>query len=302
MNTAVPLLLVDPLLYTAAMGAFGLLIGSFLNVVVYRLPLMMEREWRSECHLLLETGAGEGDDGPVFDLVQPRSRCPSCQMQIAAFDNVPVISYLLLGGKCRHCAQRISARYPMVEAAAGCASAYAGWHFGFVDGVLTLESLARSLAAAVFAWYLIALALIDFDTQLLPDSMTLPLLWFGLGAGFFGIFAPDLDSAVLGAMFGYLSLWSVYWVFKFVTGKEGMGYGDFKLLAALAAWLGWQSLPALILLSSAVGAVVGISLLLSGLRRRSEPIPFGPYLALAGIIMMFWGDSIARLLSPGGVL
>ncbi len=292
---------IDPLLLVGIMGVFGLIIGSFLNVVIHRLPMMMEREWRSECEALLNDQQAGGDDA-AFDLMRPRSRCASCNAQIAARDNIPVVSWLLLRGRCRQCGSAISVRYPLVETFTGLVTAYAAWHFGVVDGPATFESYVRILAAAVFCWYLIVLALIDYDTQLLPDSLTLPLLWFGIACAFHGFFVPDLSSAVLGAMFGYLSLWSVYWLFKFATGKEGMGYGDFKLLAAMAAWLGWQSLPALILLSSAIGAVIGIGLLVSGQVRRSQPIPFGPYLALAGLVMMFWRDAIMGLLPSGGVL
>ena len=282
------------------MGFFGLLVGSFLNVVIFRLPVMMDREWRTECRLLLDMEAGQTE--AAFNLLKPRSCCPGCKSPISAFDNIPVFSFLLLGGKCRNCRRPIPLRYPLVEFATGCVTAYAGWYFGFFDGQLTPDSLLRAVAAAVFSWYLIALALIDYDTQLLPDSMTMPLLWIGITLSFFGVFAADLDTAVIGAIAGYLSLWSVYWAFKLITGKEGMGYGDFKLLAALAAWLGWQALPALILLSSLVGAVIGITLMATGARRRDEAIPFGPYLALAGIIMMFYGDSLRHLLSPSGVL
>jgi leader peptidase (prepilin peptidase)/N-methyltransferase len=293
--------MIEPALFVAAMAILGLMIGSFLNVVIHRLPLMMEREWRAECHGLLETNP-DAEEPEVIDLVQPRSRCPSCQGQISAFDNMPVLSFLILRGKCRRCRTPISARYPLVEAFTGGLTAYAAWHFGLGDGVVTGMGLWHSLAASLFIWYLVAMALIDFDTYQLPDSLTLPLLWMGIGCGFFGFLTPDLESSVLGAMFGYLSLWSVYWAFKIVTGKEGMGYGDFKLLAALGAWLGWQSLPALILLSSALGAVVGISLMLRGTIQRSQPMPFGPYLSFAGLIMLFWRDEIAGALAPVGAL
>ncbi|MCB1745867.1 MAG: prepilin peptidase [Gammaproteobacteria bacterium] len=300
MNPATSALPIDPWFFVAGMGVLGLLIGSFLNVVIHRLPRMMEREWKSECRQLL--GQEESDDGAVFNLVTPRSRCPHCERQIAAIDNVPVLSYVLLGGKCRHCRQRISPRYPVVEFVSGALAAYAAWRFGPTEDGVTGMSAFAAVAAAIYSWYLLALALIDYDTQLLPDSMTLPLLWFGIACAFFGPFAPDLASAVLGAMFGYLSLWSVYWLFKLVTGKEGMGYGDFKLLAALGAWLGWQALPTLILVSSAVGAVIGIGLIATGLVKRSQPIPFGPYLAIAGIIAMHWQDELAALFSFGRTL
>ncbi|MGE0482808.1 MAG: A24 family peptidase [Gammaproteobacteria bacterium] len=300
MTTSVSLLPIAPWMFVAAIGVLGLLIGSFLNVVIHRLPLMMEHEWKSECRQLL--GETQTGDEPPFNLVVPRSRCPACKAQIAAFDNIPVLSYLVLGGRCRHCGQRISLRYPAVECVSGMLATYAACRFGVTDAGVTTSGAFAAIAAALYCWYLLALALIDYDTQLLPDSMTLPLLWFGIACAFFGSFAPGLDSSVLGAMFGYLSLWSVYWLFKLVTGKEGMGYGDFKLLAALGAWLGWQTLPTLILLSSAVGAVIGISLIATGVVKRSQPIPFGPYLAIAGIVAMFWRGELAALLSFGRTL
>ncbi|MEX2482346.1 MAG: A24 family peptidase [Gammaproteobacteria bacterium] len=300
MHDSLSLPLIEPWLLVTLMVVLGLLVGSFLNVVVHRLPLMMEREWRSECRHLLDIDDNGEDE--AFDLVRPRSRCPSCAKPIAAWDNVPVLSYLLLGGKCRHCRTPISFRYPLVEGVSAATSGFAAWHFGLADGAPTLLTIVQAVAAAVFGWYLIVLALIDLDTKLLPDSLTQALLWLGLLAGFHGLFAPDLESAVLGAVFGYGSLWSVYWLFKLVTGKEGMGYGDFKLLAALGAWLGWQSLPVLILLSSAVGAVVGIGMMVSGLVKRSEPIPFGPYLAMAGYIALYWREPLAALFGPGRVL
>jgi len=302
MNDISALSTIEPWLAIGAMTVLGLLVGSFLNVVIHRLPLMMDRAWRAECRSLLDPGSADGEPEPEFNLVRPRSRCPACKTQIAGYDNIPVLSYVVLGGKCRQCRAPIPARYPLVETVSGLAAGYAAWHFGVADGALTLQSLMRVGAAAVISWYLVALALIDFDTHLLPDSLTQPLLWLGLLAGFHGLFAPDLGSAVLGAVFGYLSLWSVYWVFKLLTGKEGMGYGDFKLLAALGAWFGWQSLPVLILLSSAVGAVIGIGLLMTGIVKRAEPIPFGPYLAIAGLAALYWREPLAALFGPGRVL
>lgn len=293
--------LIDPAVFIAAMAVLGLLIGSFLNVVIHRLPVMMERAWKSECRELLGCTGEASSGSPRFDLVMPRSRCPACDQPIAAFDNIPLLSYLLLRGKCRHCAARISARYPLVELSSGALAGVAAWRFGASEDLVTMHAALAALMAAVYSWYLVALALIDYDTQLLPDSMTQPLLWLGLAGAFGGWFAPDLPSAVVGAMAGYLSLWSVYWLFKLVTGKEGMGYGDFKLLAALGAWLGWQSLPVLILLSSAVGAAIGLGLLATGLLRREQPIPFGPYLALAGIIALYWRDDLGALFSGGGL-
>ena len=291
----------DPLSFAIALFVLGLLIGSFLNVVVHRLPIMMEREWRSDCASLLEAEAPEDTDSERFDLIVPRSRCPKCNHAIAAWDNVPVLSYMFLRGKCRGCKTKISVRYPLVELVSGVFAGLSAWHFGSVDGAVSSSTILHAIAVAVFSWYLVALALIDLDTQLLPDSLTMPLLWFGIALGLSDFHPLALEDAVLGAMFGYLSLWSVYWAFKLVTGKEGMGYGDFKLLAALGAWLGWQALPALILVSSVVGAVIGITMVASAFIKRSEPIPFGPYLALAGIIVMFWGEKLSGLFGQGAI-
>jgi leader peptidase (prepilin peptidase)/N-methyltransferase len=265
----------------AAAGLLGLCVGSFLNVVIYRLPKMMEREWQAQCADL----RGEPPlPSEVLSLARPRSRCPACGHQITARENIPIISYLILRGKCSNCAAPISLRYPIVEAATGLLSAYAAWHFGPTP---------QAVGALIMLWALIALTAIDYDTQLLPDSITLPLLWIGLALNLAGAYV-DLSSAVIGAMAGYLTLWSVYWLFKLTTGKEGMGYGDFKLLAALGAWMGWQMLPVIILLSSIVGAVVGISLIAFSRHGRNTPIPFGPYLAAAGIIALFWGPQLTR--------
>ena len=273
--------LADPVVFAAVAGLFGLAIGSFLNVVIYRLPVMMEREWAAECADFRKEPA------PVFEpltLATPRSRCPKCGHQITALENIPVISYLVLRGRCRGCATAISPRYPLVELATACLFAFVAYRLGF--GV-------ASIAAFGFIAALIALTGIDFDTQLLPDNITLPLLWSGLLLNAFGTFT-DLRSAVFGAVAGYLALWTVYWGFKLVTGKDGMGYGDFKLLAALGAWLGWQMLPLTILLSSFVGAVIGLSLMAFARHGRNVPIPFGPYLAIAGIIAMFWGKPLTQ--------
>ena len=259
--------------------ALGLCVGSFLNVVIYRLPKIMERDWEAQCAEL------RGEEPPkqeTFNLALPRSRCPACAQPIPALQNIPIASYFTLGGKCSACGARISPRYPLIEALSGLASAYAAWHFGF--------GLA-AFAAMLFLWCMIALAFIDFDTQLLPDAITLPLVWAGLLLNLGGTFI-DLGSAVVGAVAGYLSLWSVYWGFKVVTGKEGMGFGDFKLLAAVGAWLGWQMLPLVVLASSFVGAIVGIALMLLAKHGRNVPIPFGPYLALAGAIALFWGPRL----------
>jgi leader peptidase (prepilin peptidase) / N-methyltransferase len=269
--------------------ALGLCIGSFLNVVVHRLPKMMEREWREQCAEIAATPAAPAaaPEGR-YNLLVPRSACPACGHRITALQNVPVISWLALRGKCAACGTRIAARYPIVELAAGLIAGYAAWRYG-----PTLVAL----GAAAFGWALLALAVIDLDTQLLPDDITLPLLWAGLLINFSGAFAP-LRTAVIGAVAGYLSLWLIYWAFKLATGKEGMGHGDFKLLAAIGAWLGWQKLPLVILLSSVVGAAVGIALIVFARHGREKPIPFGPYLAAAGLIALFWGDLITRRWLP----
>lgn len=257
----------------------GLMIGSFLNVVIYRLPLMMNREWRNQCAELLELEAAPSER---FNLAFPRSHCPACKHPIGALENIPVLSYLLQRGKCKHCATPIPARYPIIELVTGIMSVIVIWQFGLGW---------QGLFALLFTWTLIALTVIDFDHQLLPDSLTLPLLWLGLLLSLSTVYV-DAHASIIGAAVGYLLLWSVYWLFKLVTGKEGMGYGDFKLLAALGAWMGWQSIPVIVLLSSLVGAVVGISLILFRGRDRQLPIPFGPYLAAAGWIAMMWGNDI----------
>ncbi len=276
------LLDLPPFVLALAAGILGLCVGSFLNVVIHRLPLMMEREWQAQCADL--RGEALAETTP-FNLIVPRSRCPRCGQEIGALDNIPLFSYfVLLRGKCKHCQARISLRYPLVEALTGLLSAAVVWHFG--AGWLALGALGLT-------WALITLALIDLDTQLLPDSITLPLLWLGLAFNLDGHFT-DLGSAVIGAMVGYLALWSVFWLFKLATGKEGMGYGDFKLLAALGAWLGWQMLPAIILLSSVVGALVGIALIVLARHGRNVPIPFGPYLAAAGLLVLFYGQELTQ--------
>lgn len=267
----------------AIAGLLGLCVGSFLNVVIHRLPKMMEQEWQAQCAEL--RGEMPPPASEALTLSTPRSRCPACGHQISALENIPLISYLLiLKGKCAGCGAGISPRYPIVEAATGLLSAYTAWHFG--------PTLAM-VGALLLVWSLIALAAIDLDTQLLPDSITLPLLWLGIAFNLAGAFV-DLPTSIIGAMAGYLALWTVYWLFKLTTGKEGMGYGDFKLLAALGAWLGWQMLPAIILLSSVVGAIVGISLIVAARHGRNVPIPFGPYLAAAGVIALFWGPQLTN--------
>lgn len=298
MTSFLQLLHDSPTFFVAVAGLTGLLVGSFLNVVIYRLPKMMERQWRAQCAELNEqSNAASAMDSEKaelaapFNLHTPRSACPHCGHQISAVENIPLLSYLALRGKCRKCGSGISIRYPIVEAASGILCAYAAWHFGF--------GLA-AVAAILLLWALIALTFIDFDTQLLPDDITLPLLWLGIIFNLYSTFT-SLNNAIVGAIAGYLVLWSVYWLFKLVTGKEGMGYGDFKLLAAIGAWLGWSMLPLVIMLSAVVGAVVGIILIVVANHGRNIPIPFGPYLAGGGLIALFWGpqltQSYLRLLS-----
>ena len=271
----------EPLVFTIVCGLLGLVVGSFLNVVIHRLPRMMERDWHAQC---AELNGQSPVPAPRYNLLIPRSACPHCGHAIGAAENIPVLSYLLLRGKCKGCGAAISPRYPIVEAVSGILSAYTAWHFGF--GI-------AAFAALMFIWALIALTCIDFDTQLLPDDITLPLLWLGLLLNLNGVYT-SLPNAVIGAAAGYLCLWSVYWAFKLTTGKEGMGYGDFKLLAVIGAWLGWPLLPLVILLSSLVGAVVGIVLILFAKHGRNIPIPFGPYLAGGGLIALFWGQALTQ--------
>jgi leader peptidase (prepilin peptidase)/N-methyltransferase len=276
-------LLATPWLFVTGCVLLGLAVGSFLNVVIHRLPKMMERRWRAEC---AELDAQQQPQRPAerYDLAAPRSSCPACGHRISALENIPLVSYLALGGRCSACKTPISPRYPLVEALAGLLAGYAAWHFG--PGW-------AAAGALVFVWAMIALAFIDLDTFYLPDDITLPLLWAGLLFNLGGVFT-DLPSAVLGAVAGYLALWSVFWAYKLATGKEGMGYGDFKLLAAIGAWLGWKMLPLVILLSSFVGAAVGVALIVLARRGRDVPIPFGPYLAVAGLIALFHGEALTR--------
>ncbi len=275
--------------FIAVVFAFTLLIGSFLNVVIHRMPIMMEREWREQAAELAETPTETELPEGRFDLVVPRSRCPSCGSLITAAQNIPVISYLLLRGKCGNCGTSISARYPLVELMTATMAAVCAWHFG--PGW-------EALMAIVLTVTLIPIAMIDADTTLIPDRIVLPLLWIGLAMSLFHplsgadtLFIAPKD-AIVGAIAGYLTLWSVFWVFKIVTGKDGMGYGDFKLLAALGAWLGWQQLPMIILLSAVVGAAINIAMIVFRGRDRTVPIPFGPYLAAAGWIAMLWGEQL----------
>jgi leader peptidase (prepilin peptidase)/N-methyltransferase len=274
---------------TPVAALLGLIVGSFLNVVIYRLPVMLDRDWRRQCREMLSPGQPPADEGPPFDLVRPRSTCPACKAQIRAYHNIPILSYLLLRGRCASCAARIPVRYPLVEALTSVVSALVAARFG-----LSLEGA----GALLLCWSLIALTFIDLDHQILPDVITLPLLWLGVAFALLrGNNAPhlalaDLRGSVIGAMAGYLSLWLVYQVFRLVTGKEGMGYGDFKLLGALGAWLGWQMLPLIILLSALVGAVTGIALIVIRGRDRQLPLPFGPYLAAAGFVALMWGQPL----------
>ena len=263
----------------------GLCVGSFLNVVIHRLPKMLDRGWRAQC---AEFRGEEIADEPAYNLVVPRSACPKCGHRITALENVPVASWLVLGGKCSACKARISIRYPIVEIVGGLLA---------VAAIVAFGATAQGAAACVLLWTLLALTMIDADTQLLPDDLTLPLVWAGLIVNLWGIFAP-LASAVIGAVAGYLTLWAIYWLFKLIRGKEGMGYGDFKLLAALGAWLGWTMLPLIVLLSSVVGAVIGLALMIFKGRDHDLPMPFGPYLAIAGAIALFFGPSLVKLYLP----
>jgi len=271
-----------PVLYLGTLFVFGSLIGSFLNVVIYRLPVMMQREWRNDCLEFLEQ-PNDNDDAR-FNLSVPRSRCGDCGHQITALENIPIVSYLVLGGKCSACKTSISPQYPLVELFTALVSLVVGWHFG-----VSLQAM----AALVLTWSLIAASGIDIGHKLLPDDITLPLLWLGILLSLFDVFV-SLEDSVIGVMAGYMSLWSVFMLFKLITGKEGMGYGDFKLLAMLGAWLGWKPLFVVILTSSLVGAVVGITMIVLKKTERGTQIPFGPYLAAAGWMTLLWGDELMR--------
>ena len=273
--------LTEPTLFPWIAFAIGTAVGSFLNVVIHRLPKMMEREWAAQC---AELRGETVDEGKPYSIARPRSHCPACGHQITVLENIPLLSWLWLRGKCSACGTRISARYPVIELAAGIIGAYCAVRFG--PGM-------AAVAAMVFLWAILAASAIDIDTQLLPDSITLPLLWLGLLLNISGTFV-DLRSAVIGAAAGYLILWSVYWAFKLATGKEGMGFGDFKLLAAIGAWCGWQSLPLTILASSLIGAIVGVALIIIAKRGKNVPIPFGPYLGAAGALSLLWGPQLTR--------
>ena len=279
------LFLENPSGFVVAVGLLGLLVGSFLNVVIYRLPIMLELQWREYCHEVLN----EGKEAPPtseepFNLSAPRSHCPHCKRMVRAVENIPVLSYLLLKGKCPGCKAKISLRYPLVELLTALLSMAVAWHFGFGW---------EALGGLLLTWALIALSLIDYDTQLLPDVITIPLIWAGLLFSLGYVFVSP-EVSIIGAIAGYLSLWSVYYLFKLATGKEGMGFGDFKLLSALGAWLGWELLPVIILLSSLAGAVLGLTLIALKKHTHDKPIPFGPYLAIAGWVAMLWGETITE--------
>ena len=287
------LLAASPLVFTGIVFAVTLLIGSFLNVVIYRLPIMMEREWREQCEEVAKLPQSELPEGR-FNLVVPRSRCPSCGSPILSWQNIPVLSYLALGGRCGKCKTSISSRYPLVEAVTALLAALVAWRFGFGW---------EALMGVVLTLMLIPITMIDFDHQLIPDSIVLPLLWIGLAMSLFHP-VPGSETlfispreAIVGAMAGYLSLWSFYWIFKLATGKEGMGYGDFKLLAALGAWLGYQFLFTIIMMSAVVGALVGIALIVFRGRDHQVPMPFGPFLAAAGYLSLLGGDAIRQFLN-----
>jgi leader peptidase (prepilin peptidase)/N-methyltransferase len=295
LNDLAALYLDSPALFTGSVFVLGLVVGSFLNVIIYRLPIMLEREWRAQAAELLPSGGGAAAAAPApverFNLSSPPSTCPACKARIRAWQNIPVVSWLILGGRCASCKSKISLRYPLVELTTGVLSAWVAWHFGFG---------AAAACALLVTWSLIALTGIDIDHQLLPDGITLPLMWAGLVAAVAigpvsGIPLPvSARDALIGAATGYLSLWGVFHAFRLITGKEGMGYGDFKLFAALGAWLGWKLLPLVILLSAATGAVIGILMIVLRGRDRSAPMPFGPYLAAAGWLAMMYGDSLVN--------
>ena len=282
----VDLLSTNVLFFAATAALLGLFIGSFLNVVIYRLPIMLERGWKRECCELLEQEAVEDPSVTKFNLVMPRSRCPACKTMIRAAENIPVASYLWQKGKCKHCNASISIQYPLVELFTAILTGLIAYKFGYGW---------QALSAILLTWSLIALAVIDFNTTLLPDNITLPFLWLGILVNYFGLFC-SLQDSVLGAVIGYLCLWLVFHLFKLITGKEGMGYGDFKLLALLGAWLGWQYILPIILISSVVGSVIGITLIVTKLLPRDKPTPFGPYLALGGIICLLLGPQVQSIL------
>ncbi len=263
----------------------GLTVGSFLNVIIYRLPVMLDREWTQQCHDYLQHDATDTETrAEKFNLSYPPSTCPQCQHKIRAWENIPVISYIMLGGKCSHCKTSISIQYPLVETVTAILSVFVAWHFG---------ATAQTMAALILTWSLVALTMIDAQKQILPDNITQPLLWLGIIVNIPELFT-SIESSVIGAIAGYLILWFIYHLFRILTGKEGMGYGDFKLLAALGAWMGWEMLPLIIVLSSVVGAIIGIAMIVFRKHDKGVPIPFGPYLAIAGWIAFLWGPQITR--------
>lgn len=278
------IILDSPVLLTLLAGIVGLMVGSFLNVVIYRLPVMMKRDWKKECQEFLELPITD-QSSETFNLSLPPSHCPKCQSAIKIYQNIPVFSYLFLRGKCAHCQVNIPLRYPFIELLTGILSVITAYYLG---------GTAACFFALVLTWVLVALSGIDFDHQLLPDNITLPMIWLGLFLSLFHVFTDPISS-IIGAIAGYMILWVIYQSFKFLTGKEGMGYGDFKLLALFGAWLGWQYLPQIILLSSLVGAIIGSLMIIFVQRDKNIPIPFGPYLAIAGWIALLWGDDINTL-------
>ena len=284
MSLIIELFNISPTFYLTTIFILGLLVGSFLNVLILRMPVMMENDWKEQCCELLQIENKENKT-EAFNLISPRSHCPKCKHKITAIENIPILSYLFLKGQCKECKNRISLRYPIIELISAVAAVIVAYFFGVYI---------QALLAICLSWALIALSMIDFDHQLLPDDITLPFLWLGIIISFFNVFT-DLYSSVLCAIFGYGSLWSVYIIFKLFTGKEGMGHGDFKLLAMLGAWFGWQLLPLVIIMSSLVGAIIGLSMVIFKSHDKSIPIPFGPYLAIAGWISMLWGPYIMSL-------
>lgn len=274
----------NSLFFLGSVFVLGLMVGSFLNVVIVRLPKMMERSWTEQCQELLnpDCKASENNELPPYNLIIPRSKCPNCEHKISALENIPVLSYLFLKGKCKSCNNKISIKYPTVELLTAILSIVVAYYFNFSM---------QTLFALLITWTLIVLSFIDFEHQLLPDDITIPLLWLGIIASIFNIFI-DLETSIIGAIFGYGSLWLIYIFFKLITGKEGMGYGDFKLFAALGAWFGWQFLPLIIIISSFLGAIIGICMITFKSHNKSIPIPFGPYLAISGWISLLWGNDI----------
>ena len=283
--SVIQLLQSQPVLFVIVIALLGLIVGSFLNVVIYRLPKMMEQDWHDQCCELLEIKNENVEKQQRVNLIFPGSNCPTCEHKITALENIPVISYLFLKGRCSSCKAKISLQYPIIEMFTGLATAYVAWHFGF--------SL-QTLFTVLLTWALICLSVIDLEHSLLPDDITLPLMWLGLACNIFGIFT-DIYSSLIGAMLGYGILWIIFMSFKAVTGKEGMGYGDFKLLALLGAWLGWQALPLIILLSSITASIIGVVMIVLKGRDKAAAFPFGPYLAIAGWITLIWGEELTGL-------